>query len=112
MTEETTTSRTSVKPSKVEDSKFPVRLLKNYVPTGEYVVVGYHKPALVQKAASGQMVVVEPAAFMHGAVKEPPYPGAGSAGKIWADTVIRLPLEEAKRVIGMKIAERADELPG
>lgn len=114
MTEQTSVSRTSVKPSetKADKDKFPVRLLKNYMPIGEHEIVGHHRPAVVQKNAAGQMVVIEPAAFVEGVMTEPEFAGAGCKGKVWANTVIRLPIEEAKRAISLKIAERADALPG
>ena len=98
------------RPPKVE--LFPVKLLKNYVPTGKHEIVGYTKAAVRQKNAAGQWVELEPEKFMTGEAKPPAYPGAGYANKIWAGTHIRLPVDEAKTVIAKRIAERADELPG
>ena len=97
-----------VQPSKM----FPVKLLKNYRPVGEYDVVGYHRPEKVQKDTAGKMVVVQEAAFVEGEMAPPPFPGVGFATKIWAETVLRLPVDEAKRLVGKHLAERADAIPG
>lgn len=90
---------------------FPVHLLKNYVPKGLFEIVGHHKAAVEKKNAAGQMIVVEPARFVEGEQRPAPYPGAGFSDKIWSGTVLRLPIDEAKALIGKRLAERADELP-
>lgn len=101
----------------VAEKMFPVRLLKNYKPAGNYEIVGEMAPA--------------------------PRPGLDFPGKIWAGTVVKLPAPEAvalmeniertrERVLGddgkpvvrpdgtyatrevarrMPLAERADALP-
>lgn len=91
---------------------FPVRLTKNYRPMGDYEVVGYHRPELTQKNSTGKHIVVQEAAFIEGEIAPPPFPGVGFATKVWADTVIRLPIDEAKRLVGRNLAVRADALPG
>lgn len=92
-------------------TKIPVKLLYNYVPRGEYDIVGWHKPAIERKNAAGQMIVVEPAKFIEKEPAPPPYPGVGYPNKIWKETVIALPREEAIGLVQTKRAERADAFP-
>ncbi len=87
---------------------FPVVLSRNYQPSGEYEIVGYLKEAVKRKDAAGNWRVVEKEEFVEGEMKPHVSPGVGYAGKIWAGTTIRLPVDEAKRAVSLKIAERAD----
>lgn len=98
---------------------FPVVLTKNYVPAGEYEIVGYLKEAVKAKDAGGTLRVIEPEAFIEGEMKPHQSPGVGFGemvmtdgskvnAKIWAGTTIRLPVEEAKTAVAKKIADRAD----
>jgi hypothetical protein len=100
---------------------FPVLLSKNYVPKGEYEIVGYLKEAVKQKDAAGNMKVIEPEAFIKGEMKPHQSPGVGYGemmmkdgskvnAKIWAGTQIKVPVDEAKYVVAKKIAERADDI--
>lgn len=100
---------------------FPVLLSKNYVPIGNYEIVGYLKEAVKQKDAAGNLRIVEPEEFIEGEVKPHHSPGVGYGAmvmkdgktvnaKIWAGTQIKLPMEEAKRLISRKLAERADDI--
>ena len=100
---------------------FPVLLIKNYVPRGEYEIVGYLKEAVKRKDAAGNWRTVEREEFIKGEMKPHQSPGVGygehidNAGKktnakIWAGTQIRLPVDEAKQVVAKKIAERADAI--
>jgi hypothetical protein len=100
---------------------FPIRLTKNYVPKDEYEIVGYLKEAVKVKDAAGRWTVLEPETFVEGEMKPHQTPGVGFGemimkdgtkvnAKIWAGTHIKVPLEEAKRAVSKKIAERADEL--
>lgn len=89
---------------------FPVILTKNYVPRGDYEIVGYLKEAVKRKNAAGQWVVYEKEEFVEGQMKPHPSPGVGFPNKIWAGTQIRLPVEEAKSIIAGHIAERADAI--
>ena len=93
-----------VQPSKM----FPVLLTKNYQPAGEYEIVGYLKEAVKAKDAAGNLKIVEEEEFIEGEMKPHQYSGVGFAGKIWAGTTIKLPVDEAKSVVAKKIAERAD----
>jgi hypothetical protein len=100
---------------------FPVLLMKNYVPRGQYEIVGYLKEAVKQKDAAGNLRTIEPEAFIEGEMKPSAYPGVGFDAmemkdktivnaKIWAGTTIRLPVEEAKHLVSKKLAERADAI--
>lgn len=87
---------------------FPVVLLKNHCPSGNYEIVGYLKEAVTVKDAAGNWSVLEPERFVEGEMKPYQTPGVGFEGKIWAGTHIKLPLEEARRLVAAKAAERAD----
>lgn len=97
--------------TQVKAEMFPVRLVRHYVPLGGYEVLGYNKPDRMVKNAAGQMVVAEKGGWQAGEMHPAPLPGAGFPNKVWAETFIKLPLEEAKAIISKRIAERADELP-
>lgn len=89
---------------------FPIVLNKNYVPRGPVEVIGYVRPEVKRKGAQGGWIVERPEEFVKGEMKPAPYPGVGFKNKIWAGTHIRLPIDEAKDLIGKKIAERADDI--
>ena len=99
-------------PVQPSQKMFPVKLTKNYRPAGEYEVVGYQRPEKLQKDTAGRVVVVQESKFMEGEMAPPPYPGVGFDNKIWSDTVLKLPIDEAKRLVGKNLAERADAIPG
>lgn len=112
-----TTETAAPQPSKL----FPVVLLKNYVPAGNYEIVGYLKEAVKQKDAAGNWRVVEKEEFIEGEMKPHASPGVGFGAmemkdgtmvnaKIWAGTTIKLPVDEAKTAVAKKIAERADDI--
>lgn len=71
---------------KPEAKMFPVKLVRNYRPGGAFEIVG---------DAMG-----------------PATPGALVSNKLWAGTVVKLPVDEAKKLVAMQAAERADEIPG
>ena len=100
---------------------FPVILSKNYVPKGEYEIVGYLKEAVKRKDAAGVWRTIEPEEFIEGVMKPHQSPGVGFGpmemkdgtmvnAKIWAGTHIKVPVDEAKYVVAKKIAERADAI--
>lgn len=97
--------------AKPEQNLFPIRLLRNYVPKGEYKIAGYQKAPVQQKNAIGVMVTVDPGGWQEGEMHPSPLPGTGFPNKIWAETVVQLPMDEAKEVMAKKIGERADALP-
>lgn len=101
---------------------FPIVLNKNYVPIDNYEIIGYLKEAVKRKDAAGNWRVEEKEEFIEGVMKPHSSPGVGfgetkdkngrkTNAKIWAGTHIRLPVEEAKRLIQNKAAERADAIP-
>ena len=97
-------------PSQPSQKLFPVLLIKNYVPVGEYEIIGYLKEAVKQKDAAGNWRVLENEEFVEGVMKPHPSPGVGYPNKIWAGTHIKLPINEAKNLVAKKIAERADAI--
>jgi len=99
-------------PVQPSEKLFPVKLLKNYVPIGKFELVGYHRPEIKQKDSAGRVSIVQEAAFIEGEMAPPPFPGVGFETKIWSETVLRLPIDEAKRLVGKNLAERADAIPG
>lgn len=109
--EEPMATETADKPS---EKMFPVKLLKNYRPANpdKYEIVGYQRQEKRVKDSAGRETVVHEAAFMEGEMAPPPFAGVGFDTKIWAETVVRLPIDEARRLVGRKLAERADAIPG
>lgn len=110
------TETAAVQPSKM----YPVLLIKNYVPMGEYELLGYLKEAVKRKDAAGNWKIIEPEEFIKGEMKPHQSPGVGFGpmemkdgttvnAKIWAGTQIKVPASEAKYVVSKKIAERADD---
>lgn len=89
---------------------FPVVLMRNYVPIGDYEIVGYLKAAVKRKDAAGVERIVEREEFIEGVMKPHNSPGVGFPNKIWAGTTIKLHVDEAKSVVAKKIAERADAI--
>jgi hypothetical protein len=82
-----------------------IRLLRNYRPLGQFEIVGHEKPAKFKKNAAGLEVEIEAAVFIEGEQTPPPTPGTGFETKIWAGTLIRLPVEEGKRLRNLGIGE-------
>ena len=98
-----------------------VRLKRHYRPKGIYEVVGWWKPEIKGKdpkdGPKAKEKVLVPAEFLEevedddshpnfGKVRPapPPMPGTGTASvKLWASTVVRLPKDEAKRVVNEDI---------
>lgn len=81
-------------------------LLRHYVPMGDYAIVGHTRPAKKVKNAAGQMVEIEPEAWIEGEAMPPAQAGVGYPNKLWAGTTVRLPKAEAERAYKLKIAER------
>lgn len=103
-------SETTVQTADTVEKLFPVLLTKNYAPICRYEIVGYLKEAIKRKNAAGTWKIVEPEEFIKGEMKPHNSPGVGFPNKIWAGTTIKLPIAEAKRLIGLKAAERADDI--
>lgn len=90
-------------------------LERNYVPMSEnYEVIGYNREPKSVKSAAGVMVVVDKGGFIQeadedtGKIKGMPsvLAGTGFANKLNAGTVVKLPVDEAKRVLNLKIGSR------
>jgi|SRR6185503_2751354 len=103
---ETAAPQSSPQPSKL----FPVILVKNYAPEGKYEIVGYLKEAVKEKDAAGNWRTISKEEFITGEMKPHLTSGVGFPNKIWAGTHIKLPLDEAKRLVANKLAERADAI--
>lgn len=108
-------------PAQPSTKLFPVVLNKNYVPIGDYEIVGYLKEAVKRKDAAGTWRIIEREEFIEGVMKPHASPGVGfgetidangrkTNAKIWAGTTIKLPIDEAKNLVANKIAERADAI--
>lgn len=97
-------------PKEVAQKLFPVILKKNYMPleTTPYEIVGWLRPKVERKDSAGKMLQIEPEKFIEGEMHPPPLPGTGFPNKIWAGTTVKLPVEDAKRLVSMGLAERAD----
>lgn len=93
-----------------------VRLTRHYRPTGDYEVVGWHRPERKRKNAAGVEVVIQAAEFVQekdedevspnfGKIKPAPptLSGTGFANKILAGTVIKVSKAEARRVRDLQI---------
>lgn len=95
-----------------------VKLVRHYHPKKPFEVVGWHKAARMGKNAGGQPIVLEQGGFIKeieddpehpdfGKIRPapPPTPGAGSGVRLWASTVVRVPVEEAKAMRRAGIGE-------
>lgn len=83
-----------------------MKLERHYHPRGAYEVVGYLKEAVTKKFPDGQIKIVEPEEFIPGEQAPAPFPGVISTGKVWAQTTIKLPEDEAKSIAKLGIASR------
>lgn len=110
--ENTQMANETAAPAQPSEKMFPVKLLKNYRPAGNYEVVGYQRPEIKQKDSAGKVTVVQESEFVEGEMSPPPFPGVGFETKVWAETVLKLPIDEAKRLVSKHLAERADAIPG
>jgi len=107
-----------------------VKLLRNYRPMGEHEVVAWDRPEIRMKDPADplkqRMITVQEAGYLKetdddGKVKgaPPPQEGVGSsvgerakdgtvikaAVRLWKDTIVKLPVDEAKRARRLGIAE-------
>jgi hypothetical protein len=88
-----------------------MELKRHYRPQGAFEIVGHTRPEVKKKNTAGVMEVVSPAKFIDGEMNPPPVPGVVHTHKIWAGTVIRVPVDEAKamRVAGIAEASLEDD---
>ncbi len=82
-----------------------MELLRNYVPKTLLSIVGWQKPAVLQKTVGGEMKEIEPAEWREGEAKPAKFAGTGFPNKLWAGTVIEVPEDEARDMRKLKIAE-------
>jgi hypothetical protein len=83
-----------------------MKLERHYRPLGAYEVVGYLKKAVTKKFPDGLIKIIEPEEFIPGEQAPAPFPGVVSTGKVWAQTTIKLPEDEAKSIAKLGIASR------
>jgi len=78
----------------------PVTLNRHYRPATEnYEVVGHWVPKVELKDVAGRMVTISPERFEKGAMAPPPIASVGTLSvKLWAGTVVKLPVDEARTV--------------
>lgn len=87
-----------------------MELKRNYRPMEGCEIVGHTVPEVKRKNAAGVMEVVAAARFVAGEMAPPPTPGVvPTSGKIWAGTIIRVPVNEAKTMKANGIAEASLE---
>lgn len=76
-----------------------MELKRHYKPmSDDYQIVGYNQPEITRKGPDGRPFIVQEAAFIPGVMAPSPMPGVDVKGKIWATTVIRVPVEEARHI--------------
>lgn len=75
-------------PKKRKPKTFPVKMLRNYRPIGEFKVV--------QDIENEEYIA---------------YPKVSTVLKVWEGAIVELPIEEAKSLIDNDVAVRADDLP-
>lgn len=76
-----------------------MRLERHYRPgTDEFKVIGHTQPEIRKKDSTGREVVLQHEEWKAGEAMPGAIPGAGYKDKIWAGTVVSLPVEEAKAV--------------
>ncbi len=86
-----------------------MQLNRHYRPMGDYEIVGYMQPEITRKGPDGKETILQEAAFIPDVMAPSPMPGVANANKVWATTIIRVPVEEAKRMRANNIAERTVE---
>lgn len=88
-----------------------IRLNRNYRPRGEYEVLGYWQKEIKVKSPAGIETIVQKREFVQkkdedegsktfGKIKSAPavLAGTGFDSKLWADTVIKVPKDEARHI--------------
>ena len=85
--------------------KVTMRLLRNYRPDEGFETVGHWVPAVIVRNKLGKEEELYPAKFVEGEVAPPPQAGVGFDNKIWANTLIRVSPDEAKRMKSTGVGE-------
>lgn len=91
----------SVPPAKMR----VMELKRHYRPVGPYEVVGYWQPEIKRKGTDGKETIIQAKEFVANQPAPSPMPGVANANKVWAGTVIRLGVDEAKTMRANDIAD-------
>jgi len=73
-----------------------MELKRHYRPHLGYELVGYNRPEIKRKGPDGKETTIQEAAFIPDVMAPSPMPGVDVQHKVWATTVIRVPVEEAR----------------
>lgn len=94
-----------------EGARYASMLLKrNYRPMGHYEIVGHRTRPVMKKNPAGEMYEATKSEWVPGQRAPSPVPGVtGYDHKLWADTVVRLPIDEAKNIQRAQIGEAVIE---
>lgn len=84
-------------------------LKRHYRPMGEFEVLGYNRPEIKRKAPDGREIVIQTAEFIPNEMAPSPMPGVEVKGKVWATTVIKVPVDEARTMRTNGIADATVE---
>lgn len=87
-----------------------MELKRHYKPMAEgFEIVGYNQPEIKRKGPDGRQFVAQEAKFIPDVMAPSPMPGVDVKGKIWATTIIRVPVEEARHMRVNGIADATVE---
>lgn len=86
-----------------------MELKRHYRPMGEFEIVGYNQPEIKRKGQDGKDTVIQAAEFIPGVMAPSPMPGVDVQHKVWATTIIRVPVEEARTMRQNGIADATVE---
>jgi hypothetical protein len=86
-----------------------MELKRHYRPMGEFELVGYNQPEIKRKRPDGHEEVIQKAAFLPNEMAPSPMSGVEVKGKIWASTIIKVPVDEARVMKANGIADAAIE---
>lgn len=87
-----------------------MELKRHYKPmSDDFEIVGYNQPEIKRKGPDGRPFIAQEAAFIPDVMAPSPMPGVDVRGKIWATTIIRVSVEEARRIRANGIGDAAIE---
>ncbi len=82
-----------------------MELKRNYRPVGDFEVVGYWQQEIKKKGPDGKEFIAQPRVFIEGEKAPSPMPGVEIPHKLWAGTVIKIDVAEAKTMRANGIAD-------
>jgi hypothetical protein len=82
-----------------------MELKRHYRPMGEFEIMGYNQPQITRKGPDGKEKVIQEAAFVPDVMAPSPMPGVDVKNKVWATTVIKVPVDEARTMRANGIAD-------